>query len=136
MGAIKQKIRNIRYGTVIRSALISGEKMMFQNVMSCSTNRGKLWCGAIVGLTNKRVLIEWQRSKGQDVAISYGQIINWQIGSEIGGISEIVNKLLPLKFLSVDICVNEQLTIRIINKNSIMEIFINQLKKLCPEKQR
>lgn len=136
MGAIKQKIRNIRYGTVIRSALISGEKMMFQNVMSCSTNRGKWWCGAIVGLTNKRVLIEWQRSKGQDVAISYDQIINWQIGSEIGGISEIVNKLLPLKFLRVDICVNEQLTIRIINKNSIMEIFINQLKKLCPEKQR
>lgn len=136
MGAIKQKIRNIRYGTVIRSALISGEKMMFQNVMSCSTNRGKLWCGAIVGLTNKRVLIEWQRSKGQDVAISYDQIISWQIGNEIGGMSEIVNKLSPMKFFSVDICVNEQLTIRITNKNPIMEIFINQLKKLCPEKQR
>lgn len=39
----------------------------YQKVMSCSSNKGKTWCGAIVGLTNKRLLIEWQRNKGKDV---------------------------------------------------------------------
>lgn len=136
MSAIKQKIRNVRYGTTIHSALTAGEHIMFQNVIPCSDNKGRLWCGAVVGLTDKRLLIEWQRNKGKDVAIPYDQIISWQVGNKIGGISEIVNKLLPFNYIVVDICVNEQLTIRASGQNSVMGVFVNHLKRYCPEKQK
>lgn len=137
MSAIKQKIRNVRYGTNIHSVLTADEKLMFQKVISCSCNRGKTWCGAIVGLTNKRLLIEWQQNKGKDVAVTYDQIISWQVSNKIGGLSGILNKLLPIKnYISVDICVNEQLTVRISQKRSIVEILVNHLREYCPEKQK
>lgn len=136
MSVIKRKIRNIRYGTKIHSVLTAGEKLMFQRVMSCSSNKGKLWCGAIVGLTNKRLLIEWQQNKGKDVAITYDQIISWQAINKIGGLSEIANKLLPINVISVDICVSEQLTVRISSEKSDMEMLVNHLKEYCLEKQK
>lgn len=36
MSIIKQKARNIKYGTEIQSALTAEEHLMFQNIMSCS----------------------------------------------------------------------------------------------------
>jgi len=137
LSIIKRTIRNIKYGTDIRSVLTADEKLMFQKVISCSSNRGILWCGAIVGLTNKRLLIEWQQNKGNDVAVTYDQIVSWQVSNKIGGLSGILNNVLPIKnYISVDICVSEQLTVRILQKRSIMEIFVNHLREYCPEKQK
>lgn len=135
MGFIKQKVRNIRYGTEIKSVLTAGENLMYQNVMCCSTNNGKLWCGAIIGFTNKRLLVEWQRNKGKDVAVSYDQIIGWKIAREIDGLSGKVEKIIPGDFWVVNICVTEDLTICVSNKNSELKIFVNQLKEYCPQKQ-
>lgn len=109
---------------------------MFEKVISCSSDRGRLWGGAIVGLTNKRLLIEWQQNKGKDVAVTYDHIISWQVSNKIGGLSEIVYKFLPQNYLSVDICVNEQMNVRISDKKSTMEIFVNHLREYCPDKQK
>lgn len=136
MGVIKRTIRNVRYGTKVHSVLITDESLMFQNVMSCSSNKGRTWCGAIVGLTNKRLLIEWQRNKGKDVAATYDQIVSWQISNKIGGLSGALCKLSKSNLTFVNICVNQQLTISVANENSTMEIFVNHLMELCPEKQK
>lgn len=130
MGIIKQKARNMRYGTEIQSALTAGEHLMFQNIMSCSTNKGKSWCGAIIGLTDKRLLIEWQRKKGKNVSVPYGQIISWKISRGIGGLGDFFSK----DTICVDICINEKMIIRIVGKKSVTEIFINQFKQYCIEK--
>lgn len=53
MSKIRKIIRNIRFGTQIRSVLMSEETLEYQNVISCSTNQGKTWSSAVVGLTNK-----------------------------------------------------------------------------------
>lgn len=71
MGTIKRRIRNARFGTKIMTVLSENECLMYQAVMSCSTNRGKLWCGAVVGLSDKRFFVEWQRTKGKNIAIAY-----------------------------------------------------------------
>lgn len=88
MGKIKQSIRNIRYGTKIRTALSIGESLLYQDVLSCSTNKGRLWCSAVIGLTDKRVLIEWQRIKGKNIVIPHQEIVTWKVTKEIGGLSE------------------------------------------------
>lgn len=130
MGVIRQGVRNIRFGSEIHSIMAVGESLMFQNVMSCSTNKGKYWYSAVVGLTNKRLLIEWQKKKGKDVAISYEQILSWKISDKIGGISGLFSKGL----VCVDICINDNFSVRIMGHKSVTEIFINQLKELCMDK--
>lgn len=125
MGEIKKKIRNLKYGTEICSVLAENEHLTFQNVISCSTNNGKLWCTAVVGLTDKRLIIEWQRNKGKNIALPYEQLKSWRVHNELGGLGGHFVK----KAVCVDICVNEQLTIRIAGKKSITEIFINQLEQ-------
>ncbi|MBQ9927712.1 MAG: hypothetical protein IJO65_07010 [Lachnospiraceae bacterium] len=136
MGTIKRRIRNARFGTKIMTVLSENECLMYQAVMSCSTNRGKLWCGAVVGLSDKRFFVEWQRTKGKNIAIAYEQIISWQVGNELGGISGIVAKIVPNSSECVDVYVNPQMMVRIYGEASENKILINNLKKYCHDKQK
>lgn len=135
MSTIKRGIRNLRFGEVIRSALLVNEHLMFQSVMSCSTDLGKFWCGAIVGVTNQRFLVEWQRTKGKNISVPLEQIVSWKITNDAGGLTGMLCKVIPVKVICVDICINEQLTIRVSGDYSMMEIFVNHMKKYCFEKQ-
>lgn len=103
---------------------------MFQNVMSCSISQGLFWCGAIVTLTNKRLLIEWQNNKDKNIILPYEQIAEWKISKKIRGIAGILLK----GKLCIDVQVNEILNVLIFNKKSIMDILINQLNEYCIEK--
>lgn len=124
MSVIRQKIRNLKYGTKIRSVLTADEHLTFQNTMNCSTNNGKLWSTAVIGLSDKRLFIEWQKNKGKNIAIPYEQIKNWKIHNEMGGLSGLLIK----NAVCVDIAINNQLTVRIAGEKSVTEILVNQLK--------
>ena len=134
MGKIKQSIRNIRYGTKIRTALSIRESLLYQDVLRCSTNKGRLWCSAVIGLTDKRVLIEWQRIKGKNIVIPHQEIVTWKVTKEIGGLSEKITKFSTKKYISVDIAVNEETEIRLSGEYADLEIFINHMKKYCLDK--
>lgn len=134
MGTIKREIRNIRFGTNIRSVLMPGEKLMYQRIMYCSTNKGKFWCTAVVGLTNKRFIVEWQRSRGKPISVEYSQILSWNVTKDIGGLSGIVGKVLPTHELCMDININEDTCIRISEKEQELQIFINHWKQYMGER--
>ena len=107
---------------------------MFQCVMSCSKNKGKTWYGTVVGLTNKRLIIEWQCNKGVPVSVGYDQILGWKVTKEIGGIGEIWNKILPNAYYPhIDLKVNENMELRLGAKRTDVEIMINQLRQYCPQ---
>ena len=136
MSKIKKIIRNIRFGTQIRSVLMSEETLEYQNVISCSTNQGKTWSSAVVGLTNKRFIIEWQRNRGRDISMPYSEIAEWNVTDEIGGIAELCKKFLPIKAYSVDIKVKEYKTIRMSARDMELEILKNQLQRFCTQNMR
>ena len=131
MGVLKQKVRDVRYGRSIHTKLTDGEKLMFQEKMAYSTNRGILWGTVIVGMTNRRLILEWQSGK-KNVAVPYQTILGWNVTNEIGGLTEYIPRVLTKIEKLVDIRLDEKTTVRLSAEKDKIAVLMNQLEMYCP----
>ena len=86
MGIFKSELQNLIYGNKIKSPLMVGETLYFQNSIYYYQQQPNWAVRAVIGITDKRIVIEPTvvNEKHRSVGILYADILSVEAGRHAG----------------------------------------------------